>query len=119
MFKSKNFTFIAVMTVTTILIIGNWVTPVQANDSGIATPTPTGTPIVQPESTGNHASVEQQAELKGIIQSYFEIRYRALSVSQPYGFRPDGFGDLGVDRQARVEVQFKVQFRIGHVFRLV
>ncbi len=59
---------------------------------------PTGTPIVQPKS-GELASVEQQAELKSVIQSYFEIRYSALSVSQPDGFKLDGFGDLVSNRE--------------------
>jgi hypothetical protein len=35
--------------------------------------------------------------LKSVIQSYFEIRYSALSISQPYGFQLDGFGDLVSD----------------------
>ncbi len=64
MIKFKRLPLIAVMTVAALIALGNWVTPVQANSADIATPTPTGTPIVQPESSGEAVSAEQQEELK-------------------------------------------------------
>jgi len=95
MIKFKRLAFITVMVVATLLAIGNLTTPAQANSSDdIFTPTPTGTPIIDPNAQGEPVSLKQQEELKAVIQSYFEIRYSALSISQPYGFRPDGFGDL-------------------------
>ncbi len=91
--KSKYFTSVVVMMVI-ILIVGNWVMPVQANTTGIGTPVPTGTPLVTPNTPGNVVSAEQQEELKSAIQSYFEIRYRALSVLYSDDFKKNGFGNL-------------------------
>lgn len=95
MIKFKRLAFITVIVVATLLAIGNLTTLAQANSSDdIFTPTPTGTPIIDPNAQGEPVSLEQQEELKAVIQSYFEIRYSVLSISQPYGFRPDSFGDL-------------------------
>jgi len=77
-----------------LLVLGNWVTPVQANNAGIGTPIPTGTPVTVTEIPGEAASAEQQKELKSVIQSYVEIRYRALTVSDSGDFKQNGFGDL-------------------------
>jgi heme A synthase len=41
MTKSKHFAFIVVILVAILLIVGNWVTPAQANSANIITPTPT------------------------------------------------------------------------------
>ena len=97
MIKSKHFMFIIVMMVI-MLIVGNWVIPVQANTTGISTLVPTGTPFVTPNTPGNVASAEQQEELKSTVQSYFEIRYRALSVLYSDDFKKNGFGNLVSDR---------------------
>jgi hypothetical protein len=97
MTKSSHFAFVAVVVIAILLFVGNWVIPVQANTGNIIAPTPTGTPITNPNGQGEPVSTEQQEELKAVIQAYFEIRYNALSVSHPYGFRLDGFGDLVSD----------------------
>jgi hypothetical protein len=95
--KHKYFVFTAIMTAMMLLFLGNWVIPVQANNTGIGTPTPTGIPITVPGIPGEVASAEQQEKLKSIIQSYFEIRYRALSVAQSDNFKQNGFGDIVSD----------------------
>ncbi len=97
MTKSKHFAFIVAMLAAILLVVGNWVTPVQANNAGIVTQIPTGTPITDPNGQGEAISVEEQEELKTAIQAYFEMRYRALSASRLYSFQPDGFGDLVSD----------------------
>ena len=43
------------------------------------------------------AQVEQQKQIKNIIQTYFDLRYQALSVSPPEDFLVNGFGDLVSD----------------------
>jgi hypothetical protein len=48
MIKSKYFAFLVVIAVITMLVVGNWVTAAQADNTGIATPVPTGTPITMP-----------------------------------------------------------------------
>jgi hypothetical protein len=85
-------------------VVGNWVTPAQANNANIITPTP----ITDPNNQGKPVSPEQQKALKAVIQSYFEIRYNALSTSHPHGFRLDGFGDLvssGPDAKAFLDAE--------------
>ncbi|MBI5840759.1 MAG: amidase domain-containing protein [Chloroflexi bacterium] len=113
MIKSKRFSFIAVIVVAMLLVVGNWAVPVQANNAGIATPTATGTPATQPDNPGITASVEQQEELKSIIQSYFAIRYRAFNTLQL-----DGFGDLvsnGPDAKVFVDAELgKLAVEIKH-----
>jgi hypothetical protein len=102
MTKFKSFVFIAAM-VLTLLGMGKMTTAAQANNADTITTTPTGTPTIDPSGQGEPVSAEQQEELKAVIQSYFDIRYQALSNKQPYGFRPDGFGDLisdGADAKA-------------------
>lgn len=94
MAKSKHFVFVAVLVVAILLVVGDWVTPVQANNGNIITTTPTSTLITDPNGQGEPISEEQQKELKVVIQAYIEIRYSALSSSHPYGFRLDGFGNL-------------------------
>jgi hypothetical protein len=44
--------------------------------------------------------VEQQKQIKNIIQTYFDLRYQALSVSPPENFLVNGFGDLVSDGPA-------------------
>jgi len=89
MSKSIRLIYFGLIVFSILLVIGNWVTPVQANNANINTPMPTGTPIVQPEGGGEPVSPEQQTELKNVIQSYFDIRYRAFSALQL-----NEFGDL-------------------------
>lgn len=60
----------------------------------VVTPTPTNMPATASGSQGETASVEQQEEIKSFIQSYFEIRYRALSVANSDDFKQHGFGNL-------------------------
>ncbi len=86
--KSRRYVFIAVIVIAILLLVGKWSIPVQANREITAT----GTPIAQPDSLGMPVSVEQQEELKSVIQSYFEIRYRVFTSLQL-----DGFGDLVSD----------------------
>lgn len=99
--KSNHIAFgvAAVIVMAILLFVGNWAIPVQAHSGNIITPTPTGTPHTPPSGQGKPVSPEQQEELKSVIQSYFEIRYRALSTSQPDGFKLDGFGNLVSDRE--------------------
>ncbi|MEW6400404.1 MAG: amidase domain-containing protein [Chloroflexota bacterium] len=104
MIKPKLFIFAVVALASVMLVLGNWVTPVQANNTGIGTPTPTGTPIIPvTDIPGEAASAEQQEEIKSVIQAYFETRYRALSVSDSGDFQQKGFGNLvSGETEARV-----------------
>ena len=82
--KSKYFVFILAITAILLLVLGNRVTSAQATSMGIidVTPTPIGTPAEIPDTpSGDIPSVKEQEELKAIVQSYVEMRYRALSVS--------------------------------------
>ena len=65
MIKPKHVAFVIMSLVAMLLIVGNWVTPVQANSTGIVTPT--GTPTTGVVSLRESASVEQQEELKSVI----------------------------------------------------
>ncbi|HQV92959.1 MAG TPA: amidase domain-containing protein [Anaerolineales bacterium] len=96
MIKPKHVAFVIMSLVAMLLIVGNWVTPVQANSTGIVTPT--GTPTTGVVSLRESASVEQQEELKSVIYAYFDIRYQALSVSQSVNFQVNGFGGLASNR---------------------
>jgi len=97
MFQAKRFSFVAVIAVVILLFAGNRPIPAQAN-IGIVTPTPTGTPATESRNQNESASSDTQEEIKSVIQSYFEIRYRALSASQPDNFQLTGFGDLVSDQ---------------------
>lgn len=97
MFAHKRFAFFMAIVIASMLIISNWTTPAQAtraSQQGNVTPIPTSTPVDEPVTPGETPSVEQQEELKSVIQSYFDIRYSALSASHQHGFRLDGFGGL-------------------------
>lgn len=48
----------------------------------------------QPTVTPNPTQAKQQEGIKSVIQAYFEIRYRLLSVSPLADFQQNGFGDL-------------------------
>jgi len=93
--KNKPFVFVAVLVI--LFIMGNWVTSAQATSASViaATPMPTGTPISTPVvPPGEIPSLEEQDKIKSVIQAYFDIRYRALSVSDANDFKQNGFGDL-------------------------
>ena len=95
--KPRNFFIAAAITIITLFILGNWATAVQATGAEIvdATPMPTVMPTETPSD--EIPSVEEQDELKAIVQSYVEIRYRALSVSDSDDFKQNGFGDIVSD----------------------
>jgi hypothetical protein len=94
----KRFAVIAVIVFAILLVAGNFATPVSATNSIGVISTPTSTSSAgEPSSLRETTSVELQDELKSVIQAYFELRYQALSASQPDGFRLDGFGDLVSD----------------------
>jgi len=92
---------------TAIAVIGTGVAFTQA---ALPTATLDATPtIIIPTMTLSSAQLTvlattpdptQEAleqEIKSVIQAYFEIRYQALSVEKPDGFRLEGFGDLVSD----------------------
>ena len=98
MYKTKSYLIIVAIMIVTLLLGLNWATPAQANKAGLATPLVTEMNLTQPDgSSGVTASKKQQKEIKKVIQKYFEIHYRALSVSPPEGFQEAGFGDLVSD----------------------
>jgi hypothetical protein len=95
--KSKYIVSIVVMTTIMMSIAGNWAVSAQANRLGVinVTPTPTSTPIeTLGILIGEIPSVEEQEELKSIVQSYVAIRYRALSVSETEDFKQKDFDTL-------------------------
>lgn len=47
-----------------------------------------------PTITPNATQAAQQEDIKDVIQAYFEIRYRLLSVSPPANIQQDVFGEL-------------------------
>lgn len=97
MIKTKYLVFGMAMATIILLVAGRRVTTVQANNAESATPTPTNLPTIDVSSQVEAASTEQQEEMKSVIQSYFEIRYRALSVAHSDDFKQDGFGNLVSD----------------------
>jgi hypothetical protein len=95
--RSRNFFLAAAITTITLFVLGNWATSAQATGIKIIDPTPipTSTPIVPPNvPPGEIPSIEEQEELKAIIQSYVEIRYHALSVSNTEDLNQKTFGRL-------------------------
>ena len=83
--KFKHFVFIGAATALMLLVIGSWVTSTQATSTVImeATLTPTSTPaITGTDIPGEIPSAEVQQELKDVVQSYVELRYRALNMLQ-------------------------------------
>ena len=90
MIKFRHFVFTSAMVVLILLGMGNLTTLAQANNIDIVTTTPTGTPFTDPNGRGEPVP----EELKAVIQAYFEIRYRAFSVSDSDDFKQSGFGDV-------------------------
>ena len=76
MTNSKYFAFFTVILIAILIVFGNSISNVKASNVGIVTPTPTGMPSTE-TGTYETVSIEQQEELKAVIQSYFEIRYQA------------------------------------------
>ncbi len=98
--KLKYFFFASAITLIMLFILGNWATSTQATGVPLidTAPTPTGTPIETPATLpGEIPSAEVQEEMKAIVQSYIEIRYRALSISDSEDFKQNGFGDIVSD----------------------
>lgn len=51
-----------------------------------------------PTITPNPTQAKQQEDIKNVIQAYFEIRYRLLSISPPTNIQKNIFGNLVSDR---------------------
>ena len=96
MIKHIRFVIVAIILIALFFITGKWTMMAEATNinMNIGTPTPTSTAIKEPEVIGEIPSIEQQEELKTVIQSYFDIRYRALSVPDSGDFKQNGFGSL-------------------------
>jgi len=93
--KLTRFVFMATIVVAILLFAGSRGMPVKASKTSIGgTPMPINTPIIQPGGTGRVAPAQEQVKLKSVIRAYFEMRYKAFSVSQPKDFRLTGFGNL-------------------------
>ena len=56
--------------------------------------TPTSTPILNVSNLSETVSLDHQEEIKRIIESYFELRYQALSVPQPDDFQLGKISEL-------------------------
>jgi len=86
------------MPIATSILIPITVTPSTLPTQPIfilsVTPTPTSTPFFNSNGQGVDISSEQQEEIKRVIESYFEMRYQALSFSQPDGFQLEDIGYL-------------------------
>lgn len=95
--KLQWFVFITAFMFVLLLAFGTLTSPAQAGMTEPVYPTPTGTPSALPGNPSESLptlSIEEQNELKKVIHSYFELRYQALSVVQPNGFKLGNFGNL-------------------------
>ena len=92
MTKSRRFLFITVIVTAVFLVIGNLAVPAGASKPMIAA---TNTPTPQLDSLEGVIDSTVPEEIKRVIQSYFEIRYRTLSTLQL-----ESFGDLVSDTSA-------------------
>lgn len=94
MTKPKNSFFAIATTMIMLFILGNWVTSAEATSTRTvdATPVPTIMPMETPP--GVVPSAEEQQVLKAIVQSYIEVRYRAISVLDSEDFKQNSFGNL-------------------------
>lgn len=95
--KNRHFVIIGITMTMLLLFLGNVVTSAQATSAIISTPTPIGTPIDKESPPGEDPSVEDQEELKSIVWSYIESRYRSLSISKSEGTVQDSFDSLTAD----------------------
>lgn len=92
--KTKNLFIAAAIIPIMMFILGGRITSAQATSATIldVTPTPIITPVVTPDTPpGEIPSAEEQEELKTIVQSYIDTRYRALSISNAEDFKQNGF----------------------------
>ncbi|MFZ5910688.1 MAG: hypothetical protein ACOYYU_11805 [Chloroflexota bacterium] len=93
------FTFLLITLAACTPVAGPAETPARPTLSTMlaaVTPSPLPTQLtIVP--TLNPTQTEQQEEIKGVIQAYFDLRYQALSVSPPEDFQTNGFGDLVSD----------------------
>lgn len=119
--KSRHFLFVVAIPVIMLFALGNGAISAQATDATFidATPTPTLMPTESPDApAGEIPSAEEQEELKALVQSYIEIRYRALSVSGSEDFKRNVFGDMVSDmHEAEVflrEEKAKLAVQIKH-----
>lgn len=92
--KYRFFTFFAII-VATFIVMSSKSASAHANTILIGTPVPTNTPINDLINIeGEVASSEEQEELKSVIQSYVELRYRTLSLLESSNSQKDKFGYL-------------------------
>jgi hypothetical protein len=77
-----------------MLVLGNSIMPAQAGKAVNIIATPTETPMIEPQDTGESVPGQQQEEIKIVIQSYFDVRYRARNAQNPDDFRLTIFGDM-------------------------
>lgn len=84
------------MPIATFTLMPTTVTPstLPAQPIFILSITPTSTPLFNSNGQGVDISLEQQEEIKRVIESYFEMRYQALSFPQPDGFQLENIGHL-------------------------
>ena len=89
-----RFSLLASIIIATLLIGALYVIPTQATNAALSVRlASTGTPIPKIKEAET-ISLEQQEEIKAIIEQYFEIYYQAFSTSPPADFQEIGFGDL-------------------------
>ena len=91
--KTKRFSLVSASAAVILLLLSNWVAPVQANIENSPTPLISATPSSQVENPETVAS-EVPDEIKNTIQAYFALRYQLLSVSPPADIQQDVFGEL-------------------------
>ena len=91
--KTKRFSLVSASAAVILLLLSNWVAPVQANIENSPTPLISATPSSQVENPETVAS-EVPDEIKNTIQAYFALRYQLLSVSPPAEIQQDVFGEL-------------------------
>ena len=84
--KSKRYLFIAMILVSFLFVFGNLTIPAGASNLEIVSSSATNTPTPQLNSLKDVNDSTVPDEIKGVIQSYFELRYRALNTLQPDSF---------------------------------
>ncbi|GEM_PF-3184994 len=80
--RLNSFSILALSMIVLLLALTIWLQPARADQTAIATPMVTATPINQQDNSNKTILTAEQEELKGAIQSYFETRYRVLSTLQ-------------------------------------
>jgi len=95
--RTKRFLLVSASVIVILLLVSNWVSPVQADKTKISTPIVAGTPSAQVDNPEMIDSKVPEG-IKNTIQAYFELRYRLLSVSVPTDIQQDVFGELVSNR---------------------